>query len=79
MTGSQVIERAVAAGHLAQSRELALTLYAQLEELVDNGYDLAKLRDELDAHFQRYRAAGDTVPRDAVAEVLDEIDERLAA
>lgn len=79
MTAAEVIERTVTRAHLAESRRLAISLFARLEKLLENGYDPQMLHTELYAQFRKYREAGDRVSRDALAEVIEEIEERLVA
>ncbi len=77
MTTAEVIEQTVARGHLAESRRLAIDLYAECEELLEHGDDPRALLDVLYTHHHKYKSAGDTVPRDAIAEVIEGIEDRL--
>lgn len=79
MSATQILESTVQRGHLAAARELAVALYADAERLLEGGYDPRQLHDELSALYQKYREAGDVISRDALVEVLDELDDRFAA
>lgn len=71
MSALKVLEDAVSAEHHARARETAKVVYQRVSELLAGGEPPEVIYDALHNLYERHRSAGDSVMRDAFAEVLD--------
>jgi hypothetical protein len=74
MTLPETLRHAARIQHHRRSHELAEELFALVEDFMKQGYTADSLRVELDALFEEYRSSGHALERDALVEVLDELD-----
>ena len=75
MIVTDVFEKTLRSEQHAMSRTLAVRLYAAVEDLIANGANAHALHDDLVQRFLAYRESGQVIERDALVEVLDEMEE----
>lgn len=71
MSALQVLEDTVLEEHHARARETAKVLCRRVGEMLNAGVSASEIYCDLNALYDRYRSSGDSVMRDAIAEVLD--------
>jgi hypothetical protein len=71
MSAQQILEETASTEHHARARESAKVICQRVVEMLDAGVPAAEIHRSLEVLYDQYRAAGDSVPRDAFAEVLD--------
>lgn len=75
MIATDVFEKTLRSEQHTLSRTLAIRLYAAVEDLLANGADAHALHEDLMQRFLAYRERGQVIERDALVEVLDEMEE----
>ena len=75
MIAAEVLEKTLRSEQHALSRALAVRLYAIVEDLLASGADAHAVHEDLVQRFLAYRERGQVIERDALVEVLDEMEE----
>lgn len=75
MSALQVLERTVRLEQHAAARAMARQLYARVEELLRTDESRDDITRALRELYSQFREQGQAIQRDAVAEVLDVLEE----
>ena len=75
MTVAERLEQAVRTEHHASARNMAKAIYRHVLELEGEGESRDVLLAALGPLYERYRRTGQTVARDALAEVMDALED----